>query len=359
MNKSIRLFYELGESDVTDWIQIFPGPGNYKHPSYGVLAVTEDKLRRLADSFAQRVYQQHIPVDAEHRTKESGALGYYKDVEARPDGLYARIELSQRGKRLLDDGAFRYFSAELYPHWESPTGEQFQDVLIGGAFTTRPFFKDAVQRPIAASEEFEASALVPLADGETIHQESKESNVDEQAFTELQQKYSELTTQNKVLETSLESANKANQQLSERVVALESDARRKRYTDMVTGHGGAKDGQHWFGEPEQHVAILMELGEKFGEDSELFKSYVAQQEKTAETIAASLKHSEVGRQGAVVEGNTAAGRFEAVIAQQLSAGAKDRPAAILEAARANPQLYREYQRERNINAADPAKNQPY
>lgn len=179
-----------------------------------------------------------------------------------------------------------------------------------------------------------------------------------QAFTELQerygeleaknaelaQKYGELEVQNKALSAEATAAKKESESYSERITALETAARHKRFTDLVTGHGGAGDGQHWFGEPEQHVGLLMQLAEAFGEDSDAFKSYVSQQEKTATAVAASVQHSEVGRSPLPAE-NGSQHKFDAAVAERMTANpALTRPQALAEVIRAQPQLYAEYSR---------------
>lgn len=153
----LRYFVELDKDGLTDWMQITPGPGKWSHPKWGTVAITPETLQEYVDNFKQHVYQEHIPVDAEHRTKLSGALAYYRDMAARPDGLYAKLELTERGKELLDAGGFKYFSPEFYDEWQDPaTGKTHKNVITGGAFTTRPFFKDAHLKPIQLSELEEA-----------------------------------------------------------------------------------------------------------------------------------------------------------------------------------------------------------
>jgi hypothetical protein len=55
---------------------------------------------------------------------------------------------------MYHDGAFNYISPEWYDEWSDPaTGQTYKDVAIGGALTTRPFFKAPYLRPLAASED--------------------------------------------------------------------------------------------------------------------------------------------------------------------------------------------------------------
>lgn len=151
----LRLFSEVS-GDMTDWIQITPGPGKFAHPKYGMVDITPQQLSDFVDNFKARVYQEHIPVDAEHKTKLSGAMAYYRDMKVGHDGkpgVFAKMELTERGKKVLGEGGFKYFSPEFYDEWEdNASGKTFKNVITGGAFTTKPFFKDKALAPVGFSE---------------------------------------------------------------------------------------------------------------------------------------------------------------------------------------------------------------
>jgi hypothetical protein len=131
-------------------VQIFPHVGSYQHPAWGDIRITQQFLGDITKNFTDKVYQQELPltVDCEHESKLSGAVGWISAITDKgADGLWATIELNDRGKELLARDAYRYFSPEFYEHWTDPaTGKSFSNVLIGGALTNRPFFKgmDAV-----------------------------------------------------------------------------------------------------------------------------------------------------------------------------------------------------------------------
>lgn len=151
-----RFFVELGDDGLTEWVQVIPGPGTWTHPRYGKLIITNESLERFVENFKRGVYQEHIPIDAEHKTKATGAYAYYREMKVGHDGqpgVWARLELTERGKAALDGGGFRYFSPEIYDEWQEPvTGQVYKDVVVGGAFTTRPFYKDSSLQPIPLSE---------------------------------------------------------------------------------------------------------------------------------------------------------------------------------------------------------------
>jgi len=53
----------------------------------------------------------------------------------------------------MEGDQFKFFSPEFFDEWKDPaSGEVYSDVAIGGALTTRPFFKEKSLRPLVASE---------------------------------------------------------------------------------------------------------------------------------------------------------------------------------------------------------------
>ena len=138
----------LKEDEAT--VQIFPEVGSYKHPKYGEIKVTDEFLNRIKANFDKKVYQQDLPVtvDLEHETKLSGANAWIKGLEHKgKDGMWATLGFTDRGKQLVKEDRYRYFSPEFYDKWVDPaSNKEYHDLLIGGALTNRPFFKgmDAV-----------------------------------------------------------------------------------------------------------------------------------------------------------------------------------------------------------------------
>src|SRR5579884_3549329 len=120
------------------WIPFLPPTGQL-----GSIAFNRERNREFVENFKRRVYQKHIPINAEHQTKLSGALGYIADMRLNDDGSAdALMDWTERGRRLVEDGAFKYVSPEVYATWTDPaTGRRFNNVIIGGALTNHPKFK--------------------------------------------------------------------------------------------------------------------------------------------------------------------------------------------------------------------------
>lgn len=147
-----RVLYQF--ADAPDTINVLPVPGTYKHPRYGTIKITKERNQRFVDNFENAVYQDKLPIDAEHETKLSGAFGWMTGLKMNSDGsVDATVEWTDRGMTAFENDRFKYFSPEWYDAWQDPaTGETYSDVLIGGAVTTRPFFKDPALKPLVASE---------------------------------------------------------------------------------------------------------------------------------------------------------------------------------------------------------------
>lgn len=152
-----RLMHELkvaAEVGDVSWIPYLPVPGDYKHPTYGNIVITEGRNKRFMDNFRSAVYQSELPVDAEHSTKLSGAFGYVTDMRQNDDGsVDAKVRWTDRGKAAMSEERFKYFSPEWWDEWQDPMSQEtYRDVAVGGALTTRPFFKEKALRPLFATE---------------------------------------------------------------------------------------------------------------------------------------------------------------------------------------------------------------
>ncbi len=129
-----RSFIELAAAEPPETINIFPTPGTYKHPVWGNMEVTKEGNQEFVDNFNNQVYQKHIPLDAEHETKVSGAVAYIEELSMNSDdSVEAKVEWTPRGEKLIEDDAFKFISPEWYEQWTDPaTEEEFENVLIGG-----------------------------------------------------------------------------------------------------------------------------------------------------------------------------------------------------------------------------------
>jgi hypothetical protein len=329
--KGWRLFIEhsfnadAGEP-LPDWIPYLPVPVKAKHAVYGDVAFTTERNAHMVDNFKSGVYQTRIPLDAEHQTKMSGAMAWITDMRTNADNsVDALVEWTDRGERMLKGGRYRYISPEFFPTWRDPvTDEVHNDVAIGGAMTVRPFLKEDYLRPLVATEKGIFAVDEERSDESTVVflsiQESEEAMGDEvvvdkievpevevlqldepvletqeQGYTELQHKFSELQSalageaeKRKEAEVQSQKLTEILDKSNQRIAAMEESALIKRFNEIV------ESGNRWFGETDLHVSIMRAFSESFGEDSDEFRNYVGQQEAFAQNIQKSELFKEIG-----------------------------------------------------------------
>lgn len=332
-------FQMAEEQQSYQWIPYLPVPGQYESPKYGTIALTPDRSKNFVANFKAAVYQKHLPIDAEHDLKTSGALGHIEDMRHNTDGsVDALVKWNDRGQKAVDGDRFRYFSPEWYDQWRDPmTLQVHKDVAIGGALTTRPFFKEKALRPLVAASEaldvwtrdekpirFErkenkqmtekkgliaklASLLGPDVKEEDLIAEVRANTATEEPKREtaldLRQATERMNAAEKRLQAAEERAEVAETRLSEasnRLNALEREGQRKRFFDIVMGRT-AQSKVRWFGEEQANVDKLVMLAEKLGEDSKEFQEIVRERIAHANQIH-SVMATEVGTRTGFAEG---------------------------------------------------------
>jgi len=135
--------------------------GEWEHPQYGIIRITDEDIDRFISSFNDKVRKVDIAVDQEHMP-EKGAAGWFRSlkkvVEDGKTKLKASVEWTKLGTQLIADGIFKYFSPEFdFEYEDLETHEQFDNVLLGGALTNRPYFKSLA--PVALSENMHAGFI--------------------------------------------------------------------------------------------------------------------------------------------------------------------------------------------------------
>ena len=291
------LFLETPQAyaEAPDWMPLLPKVGSHKHPRYGTVAFTKERNAGFVKNFKNKVYQEQLPVDAEHQLKLSGAVGWIKELRQNTDGsVDAKVDWTDRGKSLIKAGGYRYVSPEFLESFVQPeSGKTYEDVVIGAAITTRPFFKERSLRPLVASEQgfsiADSDEILESADEEVKGMPDKtEENTDD-----TDRKFAEMQAENAELKAFREEATKIQTEQSEKISKLETDARTKRFTDEVMGRSSESD-IRWHGEVEKHVKTLAGLATAFGEDAEEFKDYVTQQREYATKVQSSGMFTEAG-----------------------------------------------------------------
>lgn len=127
--------------------------GEYKHEKYGTLNFTPERIRRFVASVKNKVRGIDPDIDYDHKldvAKGMSAAGWIKDAEERANGLWLLVEWTKKAAQAIRDKEYRYFSAEFVDEWEDASGNKFQDVVLGGGLTNRPFLKNL--EPVNLSE---------------------------------------------------------------------------------------------------------------------------------------------------------------------------------------------------------------
>lgn len=344
-----RVFMEQSFAEPPEYMPYMPKPGVYKHPKWGSVTLTKKRNERFATNFNSGVYQKQIPVDAEHETKLSGAVGWIDSMRLNSDGsVDAHVTWNERGQSLIKADAYKYVSPEWYDEWTQPdTGKTFQDVAIGAAITTRPFFKDGSLRPLVAKEDgtlHDARTEVPGTPPVTppnkkgAEMPDDTPTIDAKRFAEVE---SELTA----AKAAREAAEASSKQMAERLAAIEASNRRKSFTDEVLGRSDANN-IRWFGEVDKHVNLLVKMAETWGEDSEELKSYIEEQRASAKRVSTSAVFTEVGSGRGGGDG-TAIGRVNQMAETMVKEGkAKSFAEAVTAIVTNDPSLYEQYNAEK-------------
>lgn len=132
---------QFAEGKIPTEIHVIP-IGEWDHDAYGKIVITKDDIEQFIDNFDKGV-RKGVPITEGHETlDEKPAIGWFKSLKSKKDGLWATVEWTDRGKDLLKEKAYKYFSPEFYRVYEDPETHQiYTNVLVGGALTNKPYFK--------------------------------------------------------------------------------------------------------------------------------------------------------------------------------------------------------------------------
>lgn len=146
-------FAEHKEYKAGDTVEIqIMRAGNWKHPMYWEIKVDAKVLKEVKQNFDNNERGIELAVDENHEGNHKALAWYRKLTIKGKDALFATVELTKKGAELLTEGAYKYFSPEIvFKKMDEETWKLQTNLLIGGAFTNRPFFK--AMQPLLASED--------------------------------------------------------------------------------------------------------------------------------------------------------------------------------------------------------------
>jgi hypothetical protein len=157
----------LAEDEPT-WLHAFP-LGRYLHPVHGELVFTRERLEIIAAGVNGGVRGITPALDYDHREDKARggmAAGWIEAAEVRSDGLWLAVAFTDKARREVRAGGWKYLSPEFGTWIDPRTGVRHDDVLMGAALTNRPFLRDL--EPVAASEPALAIWSAPLVRGAGI-----------------------------------------------------------------------------------------------------------------------------------------------------------------------------------------------
>lgn len=146
--KRIPLLFSIDTSKLTfaengapEEIQVLMA-GKWNHPVYGPIIIEAEDLAEFKQHFDEGL-RRDIPITEGHESfDEKPAVGWFKELTVKDNGLWATMEWTPKGKTLLAEKSYKYFSPEFYTEYEDPeTREIYENVLVGGALTNKPYFK--------------------------------------------------------------------------------------------------------------------------------------------------------------------------------------------------------------------------
>lgn len=153
---SAWLFHEFNEEwkvyQAGDEVKIqIMRTGERDHPAYWKVKVTKDTLKDVLTNFENRERWVELAVDENHEPNHR-AFAWFKKVYLEwKDALFWVVKLTQQGAEALTKGAYKYFSPEIvFSKKDEESWKIIKNLLLWGAFTNRPFFKN--MQPVFASE---------------------------------------------------------------------------------------------------------------------------------------------------------------------------------------------------------------
>lgn len=132
----------LGDEERLRSMQILR-TGEFSDPRYGRFEITSTMLAQMVKNFSEGVRGVIPALDYKHESDDVAA-GWFKKLWLADDGneLWADIEMTPKGEKILGDKEFGYVSADFDTEYQdNETLQKFGCVLLGAGLTNRPVIK--------------------------------------------------------------------------------------------------------------------------------------------------------------------------------------------------------------------------
>lgn len=114
--------------------------GDFDHPEYGKLEFGDNMMDEMLSNFNNSILGETKPfVDQDH--DQRGAAGWFVSLRKAAEGIFGAIEWTPVGVELIKNKIYKYFSPTISAYTDPQSGDEFRNVLRGGALTNMPFLK--------------------------------------------------------------------------------------------------------------------------------------------------------------------------------------------------------------------------
>lgn len=117
--------------------------GTFSDPRYSRFEITKEMLASMVKNFSEGVRGVIPALDYKHESDDVAA-GWFKSLYLKEDGqeLWADIEMTPKGEKILGDKEFGYVSADFDTEYQDNENlKKFGCVLLGAGLTNRPVIK--------------------------------------------------------------------------------------------------------------------------------------------------------------------------------------------------------------------------
>ncbi len=152
----------LQEASLDNEFQLILPVGTFHSNFYGRITITKSMVLALVKNYSEKVLGEREPfIDTDH--DNGAANGWIRDLQAQEDGLYAKIEWTDKGRDLLQSEQYRYFSAHIAEVVDIKTGDKVYPVLIAVALTNTPVMNTMPAAHLAEQLANEKAEAIKLA----------------------------------------------------------------------------------------------------------------------------------------------------------------------------------------------------
>jgi phage I-like protein len=114
MPERVMIILEAGSGGAPEWIHLLPLGTLELTDNRDPIQVDQESLHQVIAAWQKR--GNDLVIDYEHKTlsgEEAPAAGWIKEMQARPDGLWARVDWTERAANYIKNKEYRYFSPVL------------------------------------------------------------------------------------------------------------------------------------------------------------------------------------------------------------------------------------------------------